>query len=120
MQVKPLVYLLPCWDQDKIYTGEEHKFSQPLPEDELMDILHYSQPVEWKVCSLQQGSFGFYDDIKVMANAFQHCQVADELEDRDNALVKSHKESNSTSNKSNGYGNNKPKQNKNNPQNKKT
>ena len=100
-------------ETDKIYRGEEQEFPQPLPEDELMDILHYSQPVEWQVRSLQQGSFGFYDDIKEMASAFRRYQVADELEDRANALVKSTKESHSNGNKQNGNGNNKHNKNKN-------
>ena len=97
-------------DNDTIITGNKVEFPQPLPEDELMDILHYSQPIEWQVRSLQHGSFGFYDDIKTMAQAFRRYQTADELEERAHQMVKYYQAAHSKgTNTSNGNSNNKTK-----------
>ena len=54
-------------------------FHRPLDDDELMDLLHFAQPVEWNIRNLQQGNNGFFSSLDAMKEAYAMYQDADKL-----------------------------------------
>ena len=59
--------------------GEQEDFASPLDDDEIMDLLHFAQPVEGNIRNLQQGNNGFFDNLQAMKEAYAMYQEADNL-----------------------------------------
>jgi hypothetical protein len=58
--------------------GDE-SFPKPMGKEELMDLLHFAQPIEWNIRALQQANEGFFDSLEDMQLAYSLYQDADKL-----------------------------------------
>jgi transposase InsO family protein len=89
--------------ETKTIVGDDDDLPPPLDDDEIMDLLHFAQPVEWNIRNLQQGKHGFFDDLLSMTDAYALYQDADQLQ---REVDKIHNRTRTRDNQSQSRGNN--------------
>ena len=85
--------------------GSADDHPSPLEEDELMDLLHFAQPVEWNIRSLQQGNHGFFESLDDMKSYYTLYQEADKLQVEVDNVLGSNKHQGNGNHGRNGNGN---------------
>jgi transposase InsO family protein len=96
--------------ETKDITGADDDFPVPMDDDEVMDLLHFAQPIEWNIRNLQQGRHGFFDTLEEMKENYARYQDADKLQLAVNKFSQQNSEKpkngNNRSNGNNGSSNN--------------